>query len=123
MNYITKKTEIEATLNFLASFKDEPEIKTTLLPKEFVGGGEVKGFVFTQVAFTQRAYLYEVRQGGSKVWFEVIRRKTTSLLIDFEKRIYSETEFKEVYPKAHMFGLDGWTYDNLKDATIKMNLL
>lgn len=113
--------ETETTFNLNKSINPKPTIIP--LPKQFIGVGEVKGFIFTQIASTERAYMYEVREGGSEVWFEVIIRKTARLLIDFEKRIYSDTKVREIYPKANKFGLYGWTYRKIEDARKKLELL
>ena len=85
------------------------------LPKEIVGVGEVKGIVFKKIRTDDFSYIYE-RSDGT---FEVIKRKIVPKCLDFEKRLYSETEFKEVYPKASKFGIDGFAYTLLPNAIRK----
>jgi hypothetical protein len=86
------------------------------LENQFEGTGEVKGFKFRKLAFAQHSYLYEVTCDG-KLYYEIFKRVKTPICIDFEKRLYSDTEFKEVYPKANAFGLTAWCKYDLEDAT------
>lgn len=85
-----------------------------LLPKQFTGIGEVSSFNFTQVYNSQFTYIYKV--GCENANYEVFERKNSPVCIDFEKRIYSETEFKETYPKANSFGVWAWTFKSLEKA-------
>ena len=89
------------------------------LEKEFTGIGEVKGFRFSQKIETEHAYLYEVSVNGF-IHYEVIKRVKSPICIDFKNRIYSETEFKEYYPKANSFGQLGWQNQSFIDATNKI---
>ena len=93
------------------------------LEKHFNGAGEVSDYEYAQISSTVSAYLYEVRRNGMLVCFEVFERKNTPICIDFEKRIYSETEFKEVYPKTNAFGVWAWTYFKYEFALEKFNTL
>lgn len=86
------------------------------LEKEFIGTGEAKGFKFRKLASLQHVYLYEVSQ-SNKIYYEVFKRLKSPVCIDFEKRIYSDTEFKEIYPKANSFGVTAWTLSSLEYAT------
>jgi hypothetical protein len=86
------------------------------IEKEFIGIGEVSGFKFTRIGRTDAAYCYEVAQEGVNTHYEVFRRKNTPVCIDFEKRIYSETEFKETYPKSNAFGVWAWTCSDVNKA-------
>lgn len=66
------------------------EIKELL--DEFVGIGEVSGYVFRKERSDGYAYLYSVRGGSSRVYYEV-----------FERRV--NDRFGVVsYPKAKAFG-------------------
>ena len=58
------------------------------LPKTFIGTGEVKGFSFTQIKQNEFAYIYQVNVEG-KLHFEVFKKKSTPICIDFMNRIYS----------------------------------
>lgn len=86
----------------------------------FVGTGEVKGFIFNLIHSTQLSYLYEVNTGDSK-YYEIFKRRSNATMVNFEKRVYSETVFKECYPKAKDFGVWAWTFKNLEDALKKID--
>lgn len=77
------------------------------LEKEFVGTGEVAGFEFKQIEKTAHGYIYQVSDNG-KVHFEVFKKNPSPICIDFEKRIYSDTDTKDSYPKSNSFGV--WAY-------------
>jgi hypothetical protein len=98
------------------------EQTTIELEKEFIGVGEVKGFLFRQIRSSEAAYIYEVSFEG-KLYYETFKRLKSPVCIDFEKRIYSETEFKESYPKANKFGISAWSAFGLEQATDKFNEL
>lgn len=91
------------------------------LKKEFTGKGEVSPFKFRQIRCTTTAYLYKVYENGTKSHYEVFKRKTTPLCIDFENHIYSDTKFKELYPRSNAFGVWAWTCKSLVDALNKLN--
>lgn len=92
------------------------------LPQMFEGKGEVKGYNFLQIDSNENGYLYKVYNEYEQ-HFEVIKKISSPVCINFEKRIYSETEFKETYPKANSFGISGWTYNNLIKASEKLQSL
>ena len=99
-------------------------MRSTIVPKiglenEFIGRGDVKGFKFRKIKSTQHANLYEVNSGDSNVHYEVFLTKSSPVCIDFEKRIYSETEFKQIYPKSKDFGAWAWTYNDIEKANKK----
>lgn len=89
------------------------------LEKQFIGVGEVKGFIFTQIASTEFGYVYEVDTGNSK-HYEVFRRVNSPLCIDFKERIYSKNDFRETYPKSNSFGVWSWWYPKLHKAEEKL---
>jgi hypothetical protein len=93
------------------------------LEEEFIGTGEVTGFKFKKIASTDTRYLYEVSEEDATPHYEVFDRKLVPICIDFENRIYSETEFKEVYPKSKDFGIRAWTFRDLEKAYTKLNNL
>lgn len=79
------------------------------LTPEFTGIGEVGGFMFSQVAKTDKGYVYKVSSGG-EVWYEVFRRKIN--------------QFGGVsYPKSKSFGKWAWSYMTLEKALNKLELL
>lgn len=86
------------------------------------GTGEVDGFKFFKFKTTIKGYCYEVTTEGT-VHYEVFEKKIVPICIDFANRIYSDTDFKEVYPKAKDFGIWAWTYKNEEDAIKKLNEL
>ena len=76
---------------------------------EFIGGGEVLGFKFTQKAKFEKHYIYEVLSEEGAQHFEVFERRNTAKCIDFSQKLFSETDFAERYPKANDFGVWAWT--------------
>lgn len=72
-----------------------------LLPDEFIGRGEVKGFYFKKIMTDPRYYVYEITDEGQK-HFELI------------KRVINKKYNKEYYPKSVEFGYKAWTAPTLK---------
>lgn len=89
------------------------------LEKEFIGKGDVSGFKFKQLANNNFGYLYEVLDGEA-YHYEVFKIKITPVCLDFKNRVYSDTEFKEVYPKSKEFGITAWTYRDVIVANEKL---
>lgn len=89
------------------------------LPEKFEGGGEVKGFLFSREYEADNSYIYSVTT-SSKKHFEVFEKVLAPLCTNFDKREYSENEFKEVYPKAKKFGITAWTFRDYDEAFEKM---
>lgn len=87
-----------------------------LLEKEFSGRGEVSGFEFCQIKQSVHSYVYKITDSDNKVHYEVFKRKNTPLCLDFEKKVFSDTEFKEVYPKSKDFGVWAWTFRSKFEA-------
>jgi hypothetical protein len=98
-------------------------MEITTLENEFIGGGEVKGFKFTKIASVHGGYCYEVVTNEGNIHYEVFRAKNVRLCVDFEKRIYSQTEFKEIYPKSKDFGVWAWILYNKERALAKLATL
>ena len=100
------------------------ERNITPLPDYFEGIGEVKGSKFYRVDSSRSFYIYEVHTLRDNlqlsIHYELILRDAVPVCIDFKNRIYSETEFKEVYPKSNGFGRYAWTFRSLALARIKM---
>jgi hypothetical protein len=101
---------------------EQNNIMIHVLEKEFLGTGEVAGMRFVQLQFNDKGFIYAVFDEGVR-HFEVFERKTTPLCIDFEKRLYSDTEKKEMYPRAKDFGVWAWTFRSLKKAVEKFESL
>lgn len=91
------------------------------LENSFTGIGEVKGFEFTKVAETDIGYVYCVRTSEKSNHYEVFKKRKTPICIDFENKIYSETEFKEVYPNSKKFGISAWSVKNYETALERLN--
>lgn len=89
------------------------------LPDNFIGVGEVKGFNFTKLHYNGNGYLYEVRPIEGNAHYEVFERKTSPICVDFEKRIYSETDSQVRYPKSQDFGVWAWCITNYQIAVTK----
>lgn len=80
------------------------------LPTHFQGRGEVKGYTFTQISKTDKAFIYEVSSGNSK-HYEVFLKKINTL-------------YKcESYPTSKAFGLWAWTKMTLEAANQKFEEL
>ena len=88
------------------------------LPHYFEGTGEVKSFLFNIADKNDFAYMYEVND-GCRTYFEVFERKHTPICLDFNKRIYSDKEFKDIYPKAKDFGIWAWSFNDKEIAVNK----
>lgn len=93
------------------------------LEESFVGTGEVSDVLFTQVKSGEHGYIYSRKSEDGEISYEVFERKVTPLCIDFENRIYSETDFKVVYPKAKDFGVWAWAYMTLSSTQNKFEQL
>lgn len=76
---------------------------TQKLPENFQGIGEVSNFQFQRVEETDQAYIYKVFNNQSK-HYEVFKKKTSRICLDFEKKIYDDSQHKEVYPRSANFG-------------------
>jgi len=85
------------------------------------GVGEVKGFLFVLHRENKKAYIYEVYVNDFFSHYEVFEKRTVSDCIDFKKRLYSETNKHEIYPKAKDFGLWAWTFKMPAAANSKFN--
>lgn len=92
------------------------------LEKEFIGTGEVKDFVFRQVHKTPIHYIYEVNFGET-IHYEVIERRNSPVCIDFNKKMFSEEDRKEIYPRSNTFGKNAWTAKSFDDAIEKISKL
>ena len=73
------------------------------LEKQFVGKGQVRGFLFTQIKKNEKAYIYEV-QDGSVLRYEVFKHKENN-------RFGCVT-----YPRDKSFGIWAFTTDSYERA-------
>lgn len=93
------------------------------LPYQFDGIGEVKGFKFERINFSDNAFMYKVSPPEAKCHYEVFNRKLTPVCLNFETRTYSDELFKEVYPKAKDFGKWAWCFNDSEKAHKKFKEL
>ena len=93
------------------------------LQDEFDGSCEVSGFRFVRIDVNDGKYCYKVTSPKGKHHFEVFKAKIVAVCIDFDNRVYSETEFKEVYPKYPLFGISAWCINDYDKAILKFNEL
>ena len=93
------------------------------LEKTFIGTGEAKGDVFKQLKSSKFAFVYSRNINDQTIYYEVFQKRVVALCLDFSKRLYSETEFKEIYPTAKDFGITAWCYGNLDKAMQKFESL
>lgn len=82
------------------------------LDKKIIGSGEVSGVFFTCTWENKDFLVYKRSDYG----YEVFKRKLAPLCIDFQNRVYSGSEFKEVYPKSKDFGVWAWLTSTLDRA-------
>jgi hypothetical protein len=94
-------------------------MKTIKLEKQFKGKGEVKDFKFTKVEETERGYIYKVNDS----YYEVFKKKTAPICLDFETRTYSADTVKEIYPKSNDFGAWAWAYNCILKANKRLHEL
>ena len=90
------------------------------LDKEFTGVGEVRGFLFTQVANNEDGYIYKVSIENSH-HYEVFKRKiskTFKMGADLSREITGE---KVSYPTSKAFGVWAWSCLTLEKAIVKLN--
>ena len=73
------------------------------LKKEFIGVGEVRGFLFRQIKRTNYGFIYEVAAGNGK-HYEVFKRRINKQF------------FNVSYPRSKSFGLWAWTTSSLDKA-------
>ena len=80
------------------------------LQKQFHGKGEVKGYLFTQIKQTDKAFIYEVSHDDRK-HYEIFKKK-------INRRFACVS-----YPTAKAFGIWAFTYMTLEKAEKKFNEL
>lgn len=88
------------------------------LDREIKGQGSTGGYIFTRVAESPHAYVYEVNNGVTdKPRYEVFYRRTAPVR-DFKN--WNKTgEIKEVYPADSQFGRSAWHFMNKKESYTK----
>lgn len=91
-------------LDIIPTFQQGQTLKP--FPKNFIGRGEVRGFQFSQILVSDRAYCYEVNVGGV-LYFNVF------------KRVENHRYLTISYPGPNAFGVWSWVYRSLEDAKQK----
>lgn len=92
------------------------------LPDTFTGTGPVKGFVFNKEYEDEDFYVYRVSAHGT-THYELFKKKMSGICINFEKRIFSDTEFKHLLPYPEAFGQWAWTKHSIEDCMEKIKEL
>ena len=98
-------------------------MQTHKLERSFDGKGEVKGDVFECVDERPSGYMFKRTSEHGDVCYEVFAKKTVPVCLDFDNRVYSDTEFKEVYPKSKDFGVWAWCFRDHDKAVKKLETL
>lgn len=100
-------------------------INITKLENKITGTGEVKGFIFEKVLELDNVYIYKKLDDETNEFYdyEVFAKKITPIYIDFDNKIFSETEFKEMYPKSSQFGLSAYSYKSYENAINKAEVM
>jgi hypothetical protein len=81
------------------------------LPLEFIGRGEVKGFLFIQIERSDYGYLYKVTQPEGPIHYEVFRR-------------IEDHRFGRIsYPGSKSYSFYAWTYRTFSEAINKFRKL
>jgi len=94
---IERSVQNDTTLPMANKDAKNTELQLKELPLEFGGRGEVKGFVFRQVAINDWGYIYEVKQSGVPAYFEVFKRMENNRFCCI------------AYPGSKSFGIWAWT--------------
>lgn len=89
----------------------------TKLADTIEGRGETKGYTYTKVFENDKGYVYKAGENH----FEAFYKRESKVCIDFDKKIFSETDTKEIYPKSNAFGVWAWTVRSLDNGIEKLS--
>lgn len=78
------------------------------LKTNFYGRGEVRGFLFSQMEASDKAYLYRVTTPQNDIHFEVFMHKVNKSPALKSPQVS--------YPTSKAFGAWAWTYSDLESA-------
>lgn len=92
------------------------------IEKSFVGKGEIKGMKFSLLNEIGDYFLWAVVD-NNQTHYEVWKKKVTPVCVDFENRVYSDTEYKFVKPKSKDFGVWAWSFYNLEQLYKKFKFV
>lgn len=81
------------------------------LPHQFKGTGEVKGYSFTRIEESKKAFIYEKESTTGNLSYEVFEKK-------INRRFLSQR-----YPKSHDFGVWAWECSSFDSAIKRFNEL
>jgi len=76
-----------------------------------------------QVKKRDNAYVYRVSGPDFPPVYEVFQRRSVPMCLDFENRVYSQIDKKEIYPKSNDFGKWAYSYNSYDAAIICLNEL
>ena len=76
-----------------------------------------------QIRKLDNAYMYRVIGPDFPPVYEVFERRAVAVCIDFENRVYSQTDKKEIYPKSNDFGKWAYSYNSYDAAIFGLNSL
>ena len=93
------------------------------LKQNFVGTGEVKGFVFDLIKETDLGFIYKITTSSNKSHYEITKKDLAAKSLDFKNRIFSTTDFKYTMPRSYNFGLLCWTAITMDRAIEILNSL
>lgn len=96
------------------------------LPVQFdKTSGKLAGFGYRRIRETDDVYVYDVRLLDTEAHhhYEVFERKSVPKVVDFEKKEFSDTEFKEIYPNDEAFGVWAWNSFSIQAAELRVGLL
>lgn len=74
------------------------------LPDQFIGKGQVKGFLFTKIKESDKAFIFEVDSHCSKKHYEVFRKESKTNSVRF------------CYPTSKGFGFWAWCPCSIEKA-------
>jgi hypothetical protein len=96
-------------------------METIELPTTIEGVGSTKGIRYEQIEKSDKAYIYKVLDSEVEEinYFEIFLRRTVPICLNFEHRVYSETQVKEQHPKDKDFGDWAWCCRGLDKALEK----
>ncbi len=81
------------------------------LSQNFVGKGQVKGFLFKQIEKSTEAYIYKVSDSFGNLGYEVFLRRI-------------DARFGNIsYPKANSFGITAWYARTLEKAYKRFEMI
>jgi hypothetical protein len=93
------------------------------LEKNFIGGGDVRGFEFTQIEQSSKAFIYQITPPESNPHYEVFECKIQQETDIKMMGVTVHLECKERYPDTNAFGVWAWCISNKEKAYSKYSEL